>query len=116
MKRRKGPSWAAGPKNVENASAGRDAGAAAPGPAARGRKRLDEIPEGACAKITRIFGGRHLRLRLSGLGLLEGSRVRLVKSAPFSGPLLLEDVDTGARVMIGKGMASSIEVDADGSS
>lgn len=71
---------------------------------------LAGMSEGSSALIVRIMGGKHMRARLAGLGLHEGSRIRLLRAAPFSGPLLVEDLMSGARVMIGRGMASSIEV------
>jgi len=48
--------------------------------------------------------------RIQALGLFEGRRVQVVARAPFSGPLLVEDVMTGARVMIARDLACHIEV------
>jgi Fe2+ transport system protein FeoA len=73
-------------------------------------RRLSDMREGHSAVIARITGGRRLRERMAGLGLHAGSRIRLVRAAPFSGPLLVEDPATGIRVMIGRSMASSVEV------
>jgi len=47
---------------------------------------------------------------MAGLGIREGTCLRLISAAPFSGPLLVEDTASGARVMIGRGMAASVEV------
>lgn len=47
--------------------------------------------------------------RLADLGLTPGTKVTLVKSAPFSGPL--EVCVRGSRLAIGRGMASRILVD-----
>jgi Fe2+ transport system protein FeoA len=44
------------------------------------------------------------------MGLFEGRRVCVIARAPFSGPLLVEDVMTGARVMIARDLAENIEV------
>ena len=71
---------------------------------------LAELKEGDTALISDITGGRHMKARLDGLGIRAGKRIRLISSAPFHGPLLVEDTSTGARVMIGRGMASSVEV------
>lgn len=71
---------------------------------------LLDLKEGTAATILRITGGRHLRARLEGMGIREGARVRLIMAAPFSGPLLLEDQSSLARVMIGRRMAASVEV------
>lgn len=71
---------------------------------------LLDMKEGSTAVILAIGGGRHARGRMDGLGIRAGKRIRLVSAAPFRGPLLVEDVSTGARVMIGRGMAASVEV------
>ncbi len=49
--------------------------------------------------------------RLTDLGLTPGTKVTVVKSAPFSGPL--EVCVRGSRLAIGRGMASRILVDAE---
>lgn len=48
--------------------------------------------------------------RLTDLGLTPGTKVTVVKSAPFKGPL--EISVRGSRLAIGRGMASRIIVDA----
>ena len=47
--------------------------------------------------------------RLSDLGLTPGTEVKVVKSAPFNGPL--EVCVRGSRLAIGRGMSSRILVD-----
>ena len=49
--------------------------------------------------------------RLSDLGLTPGTKVTVVKSAPFNGPL--EVRVRGSRLAIGRGMASRILVDVE---
>ena len=49
--------------------------------------------------------------RLTDLGLTPGTKVTVVKSAPFNGPL--EISVRGSRLAIGRGMASRIMVDAE---
>ncbi|HDQ07046.1 MAG TPA: ferrous iron transport protein A [Candidatus Bathyarchaeota archaeon] len=49
--------------------------------------------------------------RLSDLGLTPGTKVTVVKSAPFNGPL--EVNVRGSRLAIGRGMASRISVDVE---
>jgi hypothetical protein len=34
----------------------------------------------------------------------------VVRAAPFRGPLLIEDISSGARTMIGRGIASHVEI------
>jgi len=72
--------------------------------------RLLELKQGDTAVIDRINGGAGMRYRMDGFGLREGKRIRLIMAAPFRGPLLLEDLGSGARIMIGRGMAESVEV------
>jgi ferrous iron transport protein A len=77
---------------------------------------LLELKPGETAVVTAITGGRTLRARISGFGIHEGKRIRLIKAAPFHGPLLVEDTASGARIMIGRGMAGSVEVSPEESS
>jgi len=49
--------------------------------------------------------------RLSDMGLTPGTKVTVVKSAPFNGPL--EVSVRGSRLAIGRGMASRILVDVE---
>lgn len=49
--------------------------------------------------------------RLSDLGLTPGTKVTVVKSAPFNGPL--EVSVRGSRLAIGRGMANRILVDVE---
>ena len=49
--------------------------------------------------------------RLSDMGLTPGTKVTVVKSAPFNGPL--EVYVRGSRLAIGRGMASRILVDVE---
>ena len=49
--------------------------------------------------------------RLTDLGLTPGTKITLVKSAPFKGPL--EVCVRGSRLAIGRGMASRILVEAE---
>ena len=69
-----------------------------------------ELKEGETAFVTGITGGRAARSRMAGFGIHEGKRIRLIKAAPFHGPLLIEDTASGARTMIGRGMAATVEV------
>ncbi|MBN2297528.1 MAG: ferrous iron transport protein A [Deltaproteobacteria bacterium] len=72
--------------------------------------RLLDLKQGDTAVIDRINGGAGMRFRMDGFGLREGKRIRLIMAAPFRGPLLLEDLGSGARIMIGRGMAETVEV------
>lgn len=72
--------------------------------------RLLDLKQGDTATIDKINGGRNMRFRMDGFGLRAGKRIRLIMAAPFRGPLLVEDTESGARTMIGRGMAEDIEV------
>ena len=71
---------------------------------------LLELKGGDTAVISRISGGKGVLSRMAGLGLHEGKTIRVVQAAPFRGPLLIEDVLSGARTMIGRGVASHVEI------
>ena len=71
---------------------------------------LLELKKGTIAVIHRLNGGKGISARMAGLGLYEGKRIRVISTAPFSGPLMVEDLSSGARIMIGRGIASRVEV------
>ncbi len=84
--------------------------------------RLTELRDGESGVITSIKMGRGrgerrrggrgwgFRKRLEDMGLTPGTRVTVVKSAPFRGPL--EVYVRGSRLALGKGMAERIFVEA----
>jgi Fe2+ transport system protein FeoA len=74
---------------------------------------LLELGEGESADIHALHSDGATRRRIQALGLFEGRRVCLIARAPFSGPLLVEDVVTGARVMIARDLAGHIEMSDD---
>jgi ferrous iron transport protein A len=73
---------------------------------------LLNVQKGSIVKILALKGGAALAERLRALGFFPGSHVRLIKTAPFRGPLMIEEVTTGSRIMIGRGTAKKIEVSA----
>lgn len=68
------------------------------------------LKQGETAVVIGITGGKTARARMAGFGIHEGKIIRLIKAAPFHGPLLIEDTASGARTMIGRGMAGTVEV------
>lgn len=72
--------------------------------------KLLDLKEGTVAVISRINGGRGMAARMAGLGLYAGKKVRMIQAAPFRGPLLIEDVLSGARTMVGRGIASMVDI------
>jgi Fe2+ transport system protein FeoA len=75
-----------------------------------GSLNLSDLKERDTAVITRLTGGRGLLSRMAGLGLYQGRRIQVVSIAPFSGPILIEDLLSGGRVMISRKIASRVEV------
>ncbi len=73
--------------------------------------KLLDLKKGHSAVISLIGGGRGTVARMAELGLYTGRRIRMVQAAPFHGPLLVEDVESGAKIMIGRGIASRVEVE-----
>lgn len=72
--------------------------------------RLDDLGQGALAVIAGVTGGRGVLARMASLGLYAGKKIRVVQTAPFKGPILVEDVATGARTMIGRKIAAHVEI------
>jgi Fe2+ transport system protein FeoA len=81
--------------------------------ASRGRGRSDGQRAGRrMRRSSHRFSGRGwgFRKRLEDMGLTPGTKVTVVKSAPFNGPL--EIYVRGSRLAIGRGMAERIFVEA----
>jgi Fe2+ transport system protein FeoA len=83
------------------------------GPVKEGFLTLLELSEGETAAILALHSDGATRRRIEDLGLFEGRRLCLIARAPFSGPLLVEDVASGARVMIARDLAEYIEMTDD---
>jgi DtxR family Mn-dependent transcriptional regulator len=85
--------------------------------------RLTDLRDGESGIITSIKGGQEtgmgkhrrarrgwgFRKRLEDMGLTPGTRITVVKSAPFNGPL--EVYVRGSRLALGRGMADRIFVE-----
>ncbi len=74
------------------------------------RVTLLALAEGVAAEITAVTGDARVTQRMQAMGLVAGRRVRLLRAGPFHGPLLIEEVHSGARVMIARALAAHIEV------
>ncbi|HHU36715.1 MAG TPA: ferrous iron transport protein A [Treponema sp.] len=68
---------------------------------------LTMLENGRSGVVVRINGGRTCRCRLLQLGIVPGVPVSVIKNAG-QGPLVLDVL--GSRIMLGCGIASSIEV------
>jgi len=62
------------------------------------------------ATISKLADETSVDSRLNSLGFQVGKKIRLLRTAPFHGPLLIEDVECGSKIMIGRDIASKIEV------
>jgi ferrous iron transport protein A len=70
---------------------------------------LTKIQEGVKARLHSITGGRQLRTRLAALGLLPGTEIEVIQNSG-KGPFVVSV--RGSRIVIGRGMASRVEVDS----
>lgn len=69
---------------------------------------LTDLELGQRGEIISIMGGLMAIKRLADLGLISGTRVKVIKKAPFSGPIKIEV--RGSRLVLGRGLASKILV------
>ncbi|POZ93426.1 FeoA family protein [Petrotoga halophila] len=68
---------------------------------------LIELHNGDKAIVKRINGGTNLTRRLLQMGVIPGVEIKVIRNNKY-GPMILEIF--GNKVMIGRGMASAIEV------
>jgi ferrous iron transport protein A len=70
---------------------------------------LSEAANDASLKILAISGGMGSRRHLNNIGIQPGDEIRVVRRAPFGGPVLIEN--HGTQVAVGRGMAEKIRVE-----
>ncbi|RLI90680.1 MAG: ferrous iron transport protein A [Candidatus Altiarchaeales archaeon] len=70
--------------------------------------RLSDLSLGDTGRITRVVGGRGIHQKLAMMGIIEGSMIRVIKSASSGGPVVIE-VERNS-IAIGRGMAQKIYV------
>ena len=70
---------------------------------------LLNIENGNWVRIVGFRGGMGMQARLTQLGFLPGNKVRIIRTAPFHGPLLIEV--EGREIVLGRGVASHILVE-----
>ena len=70
---------------------------------------LTNVDNGHWVRIVDFRGGRGMESRLTQLGFLPGNKIRVIRSAPFHGPLLI-DVE-GREIVLGRGIAHHILVE-----
>lgn len=71
---------------------------------------MSDMDIGQVATVTGIQGTSDLAHRLDDLGLSVGSTLRLVRTGPFQGPLLVENLAGGFRVALARDLASNVEI------
>ena len=70
---------------------------------------LIDVDRGKQVKVTSIRGGQDLSLKLRQLGLLPGDHARVMRHAPFGGPIMIEV--NGRTIALGRGIAAKISVE-----
>ncbi len=75
---------------------------------------LLDLKRGETSTVRALGGDTALTRRMQALGLFVGKRVRFLRAGPFSGPLLVEDLATGARLMIARALARLVHIGDDG--
>jgi ferrous iron transport protein A len=70
---------------------------------------LLKINNGRWVKVVGFRGGHGMERRLSQLGFIPGNKIRIIRSAPFHGPLLVQV--EGREVVLGRGVAAHILVE-----
>lgn len=69
---------------------------------------LIKLREGEVAEIISVIGGRMATKRLADLGLILGTKIKVLRKAPFWGPIEIEV--RGSKLVLGRGLASKILV------
>ena len=70
---------------------------------------LSDADDQAELRILLILGGWGVRRSLNQMGIHAGDQVRVLRRAPFGGPVLIDN--RGTRVAVGRGMAEKIRVE-----
>ena len=73
-------------------------------------KSLCQLIVGEEGIIVSIEGGHGFRNRILSMGLHPGDKVKVVRVSPFRGPLLVENLDQGFCLALGRGMAAKVMV------
>lgn len=74
-------------------------------------KRLLQVPPGTSVRVIDFDGGVNLRSKLTQFGIYPGDCMRLLRVAPFGGPLLVKCNER--EIALGRGVADKIIVEID---
>jgi len=72
---------------------------------------LAEAFSGGNFRIVDFAGGVGMRLKLMHRGLNIGDLIKVLGSGPLKGPVYVENLTTGVRLALGRGVASRILVE-----
>uniref|UniRef100_A0A7C2K298 Ferrous iron transport protein A n=1 Tax=candidate division WOR-3 bacterium TaxID=2052148 RepID=A0A7C2K298_UNCW3 len=72
---------------------------------------LDEARIDDVVVVKKIAAGHRALRRLASLGINIGDRIRVLHFGPFKGAILVEDLDSGVKVALGRGLAKKIIVE-----
>jgi Fe2+ transport system protein FeoA len=70
---------------------------------------LDQARANSTLKIASISGGWGVRQNLNEVGLHVGDSIRILRKAPFGGPLMV--MNHGTKVAVGRRLAEKIKVE-----
>ena len=73
--------------------------------------RLIDVHRGQHIRVIDFRGGHELDRKLRQLGLLPGDRARVMRHAPFGGPVMIEV--NGRTIALGRGVAAKISVEVE---
>ena len=71
---------------------------------------LRELPVGSTAKVVNVHGESAVTKRLMEMGVIPGTEIRVIKSAPFGDPIQVRIL--GYSLALRKNEAASIEISA----
>lgn len=72
---------------------------------------LDEARVDQVLVVKQINAGHRAVKRLLSMGINIGDRIRVLHFGPFGGAILVEDLDTGVKLALGRGLARKIIVE-----
>lgn len=71
---------------------------------------LLNVQNGEWVRVLGFAGGQGVEEKLRPLGVFPGERARVVRQAPFGGPVLVEI--QGREIALGRGVAAKVMVEA----
>lgn len=72
-------------------------------------KSLIDLQDGQSGIIISLNGGRNLTKRLADLGIGPGTKITVLRTSLFAGPVQVEV--SGSRLVLGRGLSSKILVE-----